>query len=79
MDIRFKDIEAVDTEYKKAVAKFPVWPSDLLYAAAIVAEESGELIRAAVQLKMEGGNKEELRKETIQTAAMCFRLLANLD
>lgn len=67
------------TEVAFAEKKHPKWPKDEVYAAAIVMEEAGELMRAAVQLKIDKtGSKEELRKEAIQTAAMCIRLLKNL-
>lgn len=71
-------INEILSEVKKAQAKFPYWPDDKIHAAAIVNEESGELIRAALQFQYEGGSKDNLRKEAIQTAAMCFRFLENL-
>lgn len=71
--------QEVDDELQKAKAKHPHWPDDIIHAAAIVGEESGELIRAALQYKYEGGKKEKLRKEAIQTAAMCLRFIENLD
>ena len=38
-------------ELKKAKEKFPWWPNNnVIHAAAIVAEESGELIRAALHI-----------------------------
>lgn len=65
-------------EYRRAKEKHQFWPADPIHAAAIVAEESGELIRAALQLGYEHGSKEDLQKEAIQTGAMCLRLLLNL-
>lgn len=71
-------IEAILTEVKRAEKKHPRWPKDYIHSAAIVNEESGELIRSAIQLTYEGGDINDMRKETIQTAATCIRLLKNL-
>lgn len=65
-------------ELAMAEKKFPHWPESVVEQAAIICEESGELIRAALQLKYEGGNVEDCRKEAIQTAAMAIRFLKNL-
>lgn len=65
-------------ELRKARAKFPAWPNtDHVHGAAIVAEESGELIRAALQHRFERGSIMELEKEAIQTGAMAIRFLLN--
>jgi len=63
-------------EVARARAKHPTWPVyDHLYAAAIVMEEAGELMRAAVQMKGEGGTFAGCDIEAIQTAATCIRFL----
>ena len=81
-------IVAVLSELLRAEEKHPMWPvelseevivhGDFVHAAAIVAEESGELIRAALNFSYEGGAYEDMRKECIQTAAMCIRFLKNM-
>ena len=69
-------IDLILAEVAAARAKHPGWPADdTLFAAAIVAEESGELMRAAVQHKGEGGSLEACDKEAIQTAAVAIRFL----
>lgn len=73
----------IEMELKKARAKHPFWPGseskqDILFAASIVGEESGELIRAAVQYYGENGDADACFKEAIQTAAMCFRFLEGI-
>lgn len=77
MDVK-EALNEIMNEVQRAQDKHPLWPKDLVHASAIVCEESGELIRAALQLNYEGGDKEEIRKEAIQTAATCIRLLINL-
>lgn len=72
-------IKEVTKELERAQAKFTAWPTDVIHAASIVNEESGELIRAALQYHYENGDIEELRKEAIQTAAMCVRFLKNFN
>jgi hypothetical protein len=71
-------INKIQEEILRAEAKHPKWPKDIIHASAIVGEESGELIRAALQLSYEGGDTESVRIEAIQTAATCIRLLKNL-
>lgn len=67
-----KILDQITAEVNRAKEKHPNWPGDTIHAAAIVCEESGELIRAALQHKYEGGNIEEMRKEAIQTSATCI-------
>lgn len=71
-------INEILAELDRAVKVHPHWPDDIIHGAAIVGEESGELIRAAINKVYEGGDIEEVRKEAIQTAATCIRLLINL-
>ena len=71
-------IHEILDELDRAEAKHPDWPDDILHQIAIVNEESGEATRAALQLEYEVGSKEDLRKELIQTAAMCVRMIINL-
>lgn len=71
----------VEQELQAARIKHPSWPgsessADILFASAIVCEESGELIREAVQYHGgENGSAEKCFREAIQTAAVCFRFL----
>jgi hypothetical protein len=69
---------AISTELKRAEKKHPVWPTDLIHQAAIVGEESGELLQATINHKYENGNIESIWKESIQTGATCVRLLNSM-
>ena len=71
----------VKTELSKAIAKFPTWPKDPLHAVAILGEEYGELVKAALQDTYEPGKSKpgEMRKEAIQCAAMAIRFAMSLD
>jgi len=71
-------IHEIIMELERAEKKHPAWPKDVVHAAAIVNEEAGELIRAALQYQYEDGESKELVKEAIHTAATCIRFLKNL-
>lgn len=62
-------------EVARAMVKHPDWPKDMIHQAAIISEESGEMVRAALNYTYEGGSMEEVRKECIQTAATAIRFL----
>jgi hypothetical protein len=62
-------------ELSRACVKHRAWPSDGIHAAAIVAEEAGELVQAALQKRYEGLDDDRDVSEAIQTAAMAIRLL----
>ena len=68
-------LEEILRELGHARRKFPKWPTTPVKAAAIVCEESGELIRAALRQEDENGNPLDCDQEAIQTAAMCIRFL----
>jgi len=69
-------LRAVAEELVRAREKFPAWPTaDMVECAAIVGEEAGELIRAALHFKNEGGTVADCDNEAIQTMAMCVRFL----
>lgn len=70
-------IDEILKEVERAEKKHPLWPEDVIHQVAIIAEESGEAVRASLQLLYENGNLEELHKEVVQTAATCIRYLKN--
>lgn len=72
-------ITEIVREIERAEKKFPTFPLDPIHAAAVIAEESGELVQASLQYVYEGGDLPKMRGEAVQTAAMCFRFLNVLD
>lgn len=65
-------------EMERAERKHPNWPTDPIHAAAIVAEEAGECVQAALQHQYEGGNRSAIGEEAIHTGATALRLIKNL-
>lgn len=76
-EINVEILAYITAELAKAKYKFPEWPTDPIHAAAIVAEESGELTRAALQFTYEGAPRVAMFNEALQTAAMAIRFLEN--
>lgn len=68
-------------ELSCAVEKFPTWPNDPIHAAAIVAEELGELQQAILECVYdpEIENRSSVHKEAVQTAAMALRFLMSIE
>lgn len=73
-------IERVFGELKKAEEKFPGWPTDPIHAAAIVAEEAGELVQAAIDFTYSDDlpGHWQMEEEAAQCAAMGIRFLLGL-
>lgn len=79
-------LDEILKELKRAKKKHPQWPDHIVARAAIVGEEAGELIRASLNYKYEKAETgpdqelqiEEMRKEAIQTAAICIRFIESL-
>lgn len=72
-------INAVNKEFERACTKHPKFPKDIVHMVSVVAEEAGEAVRAANILSMEKGSIEEVKKELIETAAMCVRTLLEIN
>lgn len=72
---------AIMDEVQRATDKFPTWPTDPIHALHVIGEEFGELSKAVLQEVYEPHKNKfgDIRKETIQTAAMCVRFLMSLD
>ena len=68
-------LKKVTEELLRARELHPSWPEDSIHQAAIVQEEAGELIRAALQHEFDDAPKQPMKTEAIQTAAMALRFL----
>jgi hypothetical protein len=82
-----KAIEAIQLimdELVSAEAKHPLFPNDPIHAVAIMAEECGEAVQAAIDFVYQDGiahrqvNRRKLQKELAQTGAMAVRNLINM-
>lgn len=75
------EIDAILAELRRAVEKFPTWPTDPLHALAVLGEEFGETTKATLQAIYEPhkSTPADVRAEAIQTAAMAIRFLISLD
>ena len=71
-------IQGILRELDKAKKKHPNFPKDRIHQVAIMAEESGEAIQAAIDLIYDKGTIKNLETELLQTAAMCIRTLENM-
>jgi hypothetical protein len=68
-------VELVLAELARARKKHPKWPADKIHQAAIVAEEAGELVQAALDARYSGGSQSTIDTEAMHTAATAIRLL----
>lgn len=73
-------VAGVLVELRRALAKFPTWPTDPLHAIAVVNEEVGELNKELLQLTYEPHKvkPEGVHTEAVQSAAMTLRFLASM-
>ena len=74
-----KPILPVLTELGKAKTKHPEYPECMFRQVSIMNEEAGEVTKAVLHFHYENGSIEDVKKELIQTAAMCLRMLENLQ
>lgn len=63
-------------ELRQAVLKYPTFPTDKIYAGAILAEESGELVQACNDyVHNKESDKTKMKTEAAQVGAMAIRFL----
>lgn len=73
----------IDAEMKRAKALYPSWPVHAAAQAGVVAKQSGDLMKASLNVKYNRGNgfnseMHEIKKSAIQTIVAAMRLLDNL-
>ena len=73
-----KEVQLINIELQKAKKDHPKWPENMFEQVTIVNEELGEVNKAILHLKHEGGSLQDVKDELVQTAAMCIRMLENL-
>ncbi len=76
---KFQKYDKIDAELKRAEIKHPDWPTDIFRQLAIMQEEAGEVTKAVLHYAYEKGSIIDVKKELIQTAAMCIRMLNSLS
>lgn len=71
-------LTAILHELKAAKAKHGPWPTDPVHAAAVLAEEAGETVQAALDWTYENWDRqhEHMLVEAAQTGAMAVRMIA---
>ena len=66
-------------EVTRAESIHPAWPCDPVKAAALCAEECGELVRACNDYDESRGSKKPMVTEAIHTAATAIRFLKEIE
>lgn len=72
--MKSKTIKLINKEVKRA-REIHDWPKDIIHQAAIISEESGEVIQAALNHVYSGASMAKIEQEVIHTAATCIRFL----
>ena len=69
----------VMAEIDRAEKLHPVWPADIVKAAAIPVEEAGELLKAANDRDEKRTSYQSIITAAVHTAASAIRFLKNLE
>lgn len=74
----YEAITLIIDELRRAEKLWPKWPIDPIHAAAVVDEESGEIVKAVNNWVYKNESDEKVAKEAVQTGAMALRFLMNM-
>ena len=74
--IRQDIFNAIKSERERAIS-LHTWPDKMSHQIAVIIEEGGEAVRAALNHVYEGGSIEEVVKEVTEVSATAYRLLEN--
>lgn len=69
----------IERELIRAKKIHPDNPKDELFQLAVMIEEAGEVAKAVLDYRSKKCDKKHIREELIQTAAMCMRMLENME
>jgi NTP pyrophosphatase (non-canonical NTP hydrolase) len=71
-------VKEILSEIDSSIEKHGDLPQDMFQQITIVNEEVGEANKAVLHFHYEGGNLRDVRKELIQSAAMCIKMISQL-
>ena len=69
----------IQDELERAIAIHPDYPGDIFKQLAIMQEEAGEVAKAVNDYSDGNDSIEHIKEELIQTAAMCVRMILNIE
>lgn len=73
-------VEPCSAFLERAIKNVAKWgKQDLETLGLAIAEETGELCRAILKARWEGGDRERIREEVIDLGALCHQVLLYLD
>lgn len=75
---REEAVKHIFNELDKAEKKWPTWPTDKIHMTAILAEETGEAVQAALDCEYTGGDLQKLITELGHAGAMATRCLMHI-
>lgn len=73
----------IEAEMKRAKKTYPSWPVHAAAQAGVVVKQSGDLMKASLNVKYKRGNgfnseKSEMKRSAVKTIVAAIRLLENL-